>query len=69
VLLRRVAVLDQSSEPIDIGGRDGKGNAGSHARLARRESAGNPYQDSNVRFYPLVTWTEYCSKAGRLYRL
>ena len=31
VLLRRVAVLDQSSEPIDIGGRDGKGNAGSHA--------------------------------------
>jgi hypothetical protein len=30
VLLRGVAVLDQSSEPIDIGGRDGKGNAGSH---------------------------------------
>jgi hypothetical protein len=25
VLLRRVAVLDQSSEPIDIGGPDGKG--------------------------------------------
>ena len=31
VLLRRVAVLDQSAEPIKVGRRDGNGNAGSHA--------------------------------------
>ena len=31
VLLGRVAVLDQGAEPIDVGGRDGNGNAGSHA--------------------------------------
>ena len=31
VLLRRVAVFDQSMKPIKVGGRDGNGNAGSHA--------------------------------------
>jgi hypothetical protein len=31
VLLRRVAVLDQSAKPIKVGGRDGNANAGSHA--------------------------------------
>ena len=31
VLLRGVAVLDQSAEPIEVGGRDRYGNAGSHA--------------------------------------
>ena len=31
MLLRRVAVLDQSAEPIKVGGRDGNGNARAHA--------------------------------------
>ena len=30
VLLRRVSVFNESVKPIEIGGRDGKRNAGSH---------------------------------------
>jgi hypothetical protein len=31
MFLRRVAVFDQSAEPIKLGGRDGNGNARAHA--------------------------------------
>ena len=52
VLLRRVAVLDQIAKPIKVGGRDGNRNP-TCGRLARGESVGNLYRDSNVRRDPL----------------
>ena len=43
VLLRRVSLFNESVKPIEIGGRDGKRNAGSHPpNFARRDPARNP---------------------------
>jgi hypothetical protein len=45
-------VLDQIAKPIKVGGRDGNRNP-TCGRLARGESVGNRYRDSNVRRDPL----------------
>jgi hypothetical protein len=56
VLLRRVAVFDQSVEPIKVGGRDRNGNAGSHATDSHAPSPPRiPHRDSNVRRDPLAS--------------
>ena len=42
VLLRRVAVFDRGSEPIHVGGRNGKGDAGAHHRKLRLGRVSQP---------------------------
>jgi hypothetical protein len=46
---QRVAISDQRSEPINVGGRDGNGNPTAHPAGLHGEPAGNLYGDSNVR--------------------
>jgi hypothetical protein len=53
VLLRCVAVFDQSAQPIKVGRRHRWKCRFACRRLARGESAGNPHWDSNVRRDPL----------------
>ena len=56
MLLRRVAVLDESGEPPAVGQWKRKAKSQcACARIACPTSTGNPQKDSTVRFYPLVS--------------
>ena len=73
VLLRRVAVLDQSLKPIHVGRSDGKGNAGAHVaqtrtpRVRRESPSGIKMSDlihSHVRRFKLQARIFFCSRSS-----
>ena len=67
MLLRRVAVFDQSEEPIKVGGRDGYGNARAHAANSHAATQSGIPSDSNVRRDPLGKFRVLRFPAARLW--